>query len=985
MTTKMIDDYFRIYQDSVKEFGNKTVLMYVCGKFYECYSVNNSKEQIGNAEIVSDIINCIFTSKNKAKKLKEGSSNRSNPDFVGFGVDYKDKYFSVLIKAGYTIVQVDQIENSKDTKKGELVKRKITDILSPSLNPPEYEIIGVNILMNILIECVELKKGLKLYYSICTVNNSTNDINIYESSIIINNKNQYQIFLDELTRILLRYNISELNLKTINVKNDLFDILTEFLNESTTCTTVSVRSKMLNKKDLVFYSKVNYQNEYFKNIYNNVDFGLLLPIEYLNLDKMQLSIINFMYTCDFIARHNVRYLNNINLPKILKEFDHLNLALNTLSQLHIIGESCNKSVFDIINFTNTRIGYRALKILLCSPLKNVDEINYRYKLSEKLAKIDDVKQIDQLLSKVIDFVRLHRKMNLNCLNPHEFEKLTNVYNIILDLNKITKKESIIELEQISLIQFNEYCLDYTKTFNLNLLYNFSLNTNMTDYVNFFNKGIIPELDNIENNIKSIEKDIENIRIFYDEKISEKNVRLQSCVKLEYTDQDGYYLSCTKIRFSKLSKLSDFTSLKTRITSNIVKFYPDQLTKYSLDLINNRELLVKKVKMNYFKIIENYSNKYNTLFKNFQKYIELLDITNSNIKCANKYNYTKPNIIDKNTSSIKSKESFVNAKKIRHPIIEKICHTEYITNDISLGEQELGILLYGLNSSGKSSLLRSLGVNVLLAQCGLYVPCKEFEYYPFDTIICQVDLSDDLFKGKSSFTNEMIGLKKILACAGPRTLILSDELCKGTEPFSANAIVSSTILSLINTNSKFFFTSHLHDIAKILKKEKSLNICHLSVTFNLNDDIILFNRILNPGSGSELYGLEVAKSILGDTGILFIDKAFEIRNLITGETNKVISSKKSNYNKKKIVNSCQVCNLKPKLGDIPLETHHIHEQQTADKDGFIITDKNDRFHKNEIYNLVILCKDCHYKIDTKELIINGYKQTSKGLILDFTEF
>jgi DNA mismatch repair protein MutS len=972
MTTKMIDDYFKIYKESVEEFGIKTVLMYVCGKFYECYSVNNKTEQVGNAEIIADVINCVFTSKNKAKKLKEIYSTRSNPDFVGFGVDYKDKYFSVLIKAGYTIIQVDQTENSKDTKKGNLVKREITDILSPSLNPPEYEMgdgYNDNILMNILVESIELKNSIKFYYSICTVNNTTNEINIYESSIMMKKGQSFQIFLDELTRVLLRYNILELNLKTLNLNKNSFNILTNFLNES--YPNSSNRSIMLDSYDL--YIKVNYQNEYFKKVYNNIDFGLLSPIEYLNLDNKQLSIINFMYTCDFIARHNLRYLLNITVPKVLDEFNHLNLALNTLSQLHIINGS--KTVFDIINFTTTRIGYRALKTLLCSPFKNVDEINYRYELSEKLQKSTNIKEIDNKLSKVIDFVRLHRKMNLNSLNPSEFEKLTNVYSIVLELNNLTKN-SIIELNCNDLLLFNEYNISYRKTFNLELLCNFSLNTNMTDYVNFFNKDVIPELDKIELNIKLIEKNIEDIRIFYDKHIhTDTDTQRSQNIKLEYTDQDGYYLSCTKIRFGKLSKtLKDFNSLKTRNTSNIVKFYPEKLTKYSLDLINNRELLVRKVKMNYFRVLSDYSNKYNTLFKSFQTYIELLDITNSNVKCANKYNYSRPIIINSANQT-----SFVNAKKIRHPIIERICHTEYVTNDILLNSKNPGMLLYGLNSSGKSSLLRSLGVNILLAQAGLYVPCAEFEYYPFDTIICQVDLTDDLFKGKSSFINEMIGLRKILTCTSSNTLVLSDELCKGTEPYSAQAIVSSSIVSLINTNTKFFFTSHLHGISKLLKDECKVNICHLSVDINkTSENEITFNRILKPGSGNDLYGLEVAKSIIQD--IFFIDKAFEFRNTIIGESSNIISNKKSNYNKKKIVDCCQVCNFKPKNGEIPLETHHINEQHTADSNGFVISSNKDKFHKNQIYNLVVLCKDCHHKIDTKELEISGYKQTTKGLVL-----
>ena len=145
--------------------------------------------------------------------------------------------------------------------------------------------------------------------------------------------------------------------------------------------------------------------------------------------------------------------------------------------------------------------------------------------------------------------------------------------------------------------------------------------------------------------------------------------------------------------------------------------------------------------------------------------------------------------------------------MRHPIIELINNdTEYVPNDVVLNKDSLGMLVYGLNSSGKSSLLRSVGVCVVLAQCGLYVPCKSFSFTPFHTIISQVDLSDNLFANKSSFTSEMCGLKRILTCSDPNTLVLSDELCRGTEVNSSCAIVATTLLHLVENKSKFFCDS-----------------------------------------------------------------------------------------------------------------------------------------------------------------------------------
>ena len=161
----------------------------------------------------------------------------------------------------------------------------------------------------------------------------------------------------------------------------------------------------------------------------------------------------------------------------------------------------------------------------------------------------------------------------------------------------------------------------------------------------------------------------------------------------------------------------------------------------------------------------------------------------------------------------------------------------------------------------------------------------------------------------------------------------------------------------------------------IKNLHNLNIKHLSVT--VESDNIIFDRKLKDGSGPDIYGLEVAKNIIQLNE--FIDTAFIIRNELIGNANKVISTKKSNYNKKKIMTNCEVCNYSPKKGEIPLDTHHIIEQKYANENGFY---DNKHFHKNEKFNLTTLCKECHKKIDTGELIIHGYKKSTLGIFLDY---
>jgi DNA mismatch repair protein MutS len=708
-----------------------------------------------------------------------------------------------------------------------------------------------------------------------------------------------------------------------------------------------------------------------------------------------------MYILDFMACHNSKYLVNLSIPKIIKDSNNLVLELNTLSQLSILPTTINEtagrfnSVFDVINHTITAIGRRHLKNILSKPFKDINIIQKRYNLTEELNNLDFI-YIEKILCKILDFERLHRKMDLQGLHPYEFPKLNHSYMSILELitflfNHNKDKNLCAITSEIPnkniLSDLNEYIDDYKKTFNLDLMKNIALNTSKEEIKNFFNTGVVIELDKIQTDIESLETDLENLRQKYDIIINDKKSDRNQMVKLNFTDNDGYYFVCTKIRYQKIIKECKDTNFTMRATSNTCKFSTDEVLKISNKLITTRDLLVKKVKLNYLLKLSEYSSKYKDVFTNLKSFIEIIDISLSNLKCSKKYRYCKPIIYDINSkegpNSLRTQNSaghsFIQAEALRHPIIELISDTEYIPNDISLDNDKLGILLYGLNSSGKSSLLRALGISIILAQCGLYVPCKSFQFAPFSTLISQVDLSDNLFSGKSSFITEMCGLKKILSCASKNTLVLSDELCRGTEVVSSSAIVSTTILKLIELNTKFFFTTHLHDLPKI-QSIKTINaigkieICHLNV--NTNGDDIIFERNLLPGSGSELYGLEVCKSIIQDN--LFIETAFEIRNDISGNKTSILNFKKSRYNKQKIIDSCEVCGYTPTKNSLPLDTHHINEQRNCDENGFV-NDKH--FHKNRVFNLVSLCKTCHLKIDTGELVIKGYKQSTSGKYLD----
>jgi DNA mismatch repair protein MutS len=294
--------------------------------------------------------------------------------------------------------------------------------------------------------------------------------------------------------------------------------------------------------------------------------------------------------------------------------------------------------------------------------------------------------------------------------------------------------------------------------------------------------------------------------------------------------------------------------------------------------------------------------------------------------------------------------------LRHCLIEHINTNElYVTNDIELGDgtDQNGILLYGTNAVGKTSLIRALGIAVIMAQAGLYVPCSSFEYIPYKSIFTRILGNDNLFKGLSTFMVEMSELRVILKSANNFGLILGDELCSGTEMDSAISIFVAGLKKLHDTKCSFIFATHMHEINKYEEIEEMdrLSMKHLEVTYNKERDILIYDRKLKDGSGFSMYGLEVCRSLHLPED--FLKYANEIRLKYRNNDQSILSTKPSKYNSKKIRNICEMC--KNEMGT---EIHHLQHQKNADQLNFI-----GHFHKNHVANLISICEKCHDNVHT----------------------
>jgi DNA mismatch repair protein MutS len=326
----------------------------------------------------------------------------------------------------------------------------------------------------------------------------------------------------------------------------------------------------------------------------------------------------------------------------------------------------------------------------------------------------------------------------------------------------------------------------------------------------------------------------------------------------------------------------------------------------------------------------------------------VDCSLSLAHAAREYDWCKPSLGDQ-----------LEIKGLRHPLLESQQTREaYVKHDVSLGPSKAGWLIYGVNASGKSSLMKATGIAAILAQAGSYVPATSMTIRPYDAAFSRIWNHDNIWAGLSSFAVEVSELSEILKLATSRSLVLGDEVCSGTESYSATALVAATLEHLDARGTHFMFATHLHDLLKVPGFQRpSISVWHLRV-IRTPENKLIYDRTLQPGSGSAMYGLEVAKAMGLPHELM--SRAYEIRRGLEG-TVTADKAPKSDWNSQIQRKACEVCGS-PVVRD--LEVHHIDSR--ANGGG------------NHARNLAVLCESCHDAHHSGELDIPPLTQTSEGL-------
>lgn len=981
------ETYFNTYKTL---YGTHIAVLYQNGKFHEVYGIDNAKEKVGNVSEISDIIGI----KETRRDSKILDNNRSNHQMAGFNSVSLDENVEKLVNYGYTVIVINQIPDSKPVKREvAYVKSPSTNVNTKSQKDPYLVSIYVSSSYN------KSTKRAYQYIGMSAIDVTTGNSYIFESN---STPSDPSLASDELIRFLQTFNPVEVILnQNIGIHDScrldnnmikLWGYKSKDNDDSTYQITDMKPTVYMDTNDSDNIYKLQFQEDFLSRIFD-ANRGAISAIEYLELEKYIAARISYIYMLQFCISHNKELLNSIDKPSYWQSGHNLILDTSSILQLNVIENYYNQqrqaSVYDMLfRYVQTPMGRRTLKDRLLNPIVDPSILEGRYNSIDTMYNIIEYTPptveliqkstvtvtitlydfIKDSLTGIRDIDRLHRKLALNILTPAELHTLDCCYEKIIQLfTKLGQYDLYPELVfgKDKLIEFRKR---YNDVINITDAGCCTVTENIQDSI--FKVGYNSDIDTLSAEIRKDQKIIQVLC----QKLSDLVAKGSShCKYKEDLIGDGScYCSLTKPQYKKLQDgLKSLNVLEIIVDNEKYTISQKDLqvddrnktnVKIRIELFND---LYEKIQENisklrtlsiqlYKKLLVQLTSDLNML-NTVSKSVGEIDLYRSLAYHAEKYKYCKP-IIEGNS------ESRLRAHGLRHPIIER--NNVYVAQDITLDKEHTGILLYGVNQSGKSCTMKSVGIAIIMAQAGMYVAADSFSYYPYTTLMTRILGNDNADKGLSTFAVEMMELRSILTRNNNRTLVLGDELCHGTESASAVSLVAASIMHLSESNTSFIFATHLHELSNMEEITTLNNVdqYHLTISFDQNDgETIIYNRIMKKGSGTGLYGVEVAKHLKIPQKV--VDKAYSIRNKYY---NKTESSTKSTYNSDVVVSKCKI----PQCNNNASETHHIMFQSESDKNGLI-----GAVHKNNAKNLIPLCEKhhdmVHHGVDGKELVIFGY--------------
>lgn len=530
-------------------------------------------------------------------------------------------------------------------------------------------------------------------------------------------------------------------------------------------------------------------------------------------------------------------LQHITTIKLIPKDDYLMMDHFTLRNLEIVfpSHSNGKSLLDIIDKTCTPMGGRLLRRRLILPLKSVNEINRRLDLVEFFNKEENLKyEILQLLKSISDLDRLLGKLASEKICPKEVGYLRQSLTNIQKIKELLQPHAEI-LAWISPLLNLEELINYLENYlNEELPVNISKG-------NVIKTGISEDLDHLRG-LQTKGKDF--LEEMCDREVKRTGI---TSLKISFNNVFGYYI---EVRNSHKDKVPEDWIRKQTLV-NAERYITEELKEYEEQILGAEEKISKIEQQLYREVCENVMIYIDQIQEN-SKIIAELDCGVALSELAFSESYTKPVLND----------GFeINLKEARHPIIENALPLgeKYIPNDLFLAKDSQQIIMVtGPNMAGKSAILRQTAIICLLAQIGSFVPAKHAEIGILDKIFTRVGASDNISSGESTFMVEMNEAANILNNISERSLILLDEIGRGTSTYDGVSIAwaIAEYLHQHPTQAKTLFATHYHELNEMTVNFERIKNFHVSIQEHKGS--IIFLRKLVPGGSEHSFGIHVAK-------------------------------------------------------------------------------------------------------------------------------
>ena len=756
-----------------------------------------------------------------------------------------ESYAAKLIEKGYKVAICEQLEDPK-TAKG-IVERGVIRILTPGT------IVESNLLEEkknnyIMSIC---KSGIYFGISVCDI--STGEFYSCE----IKDENNFELLLDEIAR----FSPSEI------IANSMMFECQEELDK-------------IKERFQIYMSR--FSDKFFSDEEGNLslDYNIIEnKKEITNLKERKLAVRSINALLEYLNETQMTSLEHINTITLYSISKYMSLDINARRNLEITEKMRDRSkkgtLLWVLDKTSTSMGGRLLRRWLNDPLLDVKEIQERLDAVKEL-KDNIILRGDAIetLKKVYDIERLAGKMAYGNANARDMitlknslQRLPDVKNVLAQCTSSKLKELYEELDELK---------DVYELIEKSIVEDPPMTIKDGGIIKM---GYDPEIDKLKTATTEGKNWIIKLEAEEKEKTGIKTL------KIGYNKVFGYYIEVSK---SFVSQVPDRFIRKQTLTTG-ERYITEELKTLENQILGAEEKVVNLEYNEFVKIREEIAKNIRRLQQS-AKVVSTLDVLSSFAQVAEDMNYCMPTVTD---------NGIINIKDGRHPVIEKMLGVgNFVPNDTMLDKDENRLaIITGPNMAGKSTYMRQVALITLMAQIGSFVPATEAQIGVVDKIFTRVGASDDLSMGQSTFMVEMMEVATILKEATENSLVILDEIGRGTSTYDGLSIawaVAEYIADKEKCGAKTLFATHYHELIELADKQEGIKNYSIAVK-EKGEDIIFLRKIVDGGT-DESYGIHVAR--LAGVPKIVTKRANEILRSL--ERKSMLSGKKPEKENKKVV-------------------------------------------------------------------------------------